>query len=157
METEERLDRSGENVDRDRQDPTAGTVSTRRPYPWWQWLVAGIGGLLLLVTVGDLLYAGLVAVGGPPAVELTVVRVEPTPEHRYLAVIQATNTGGNTVAGLKIEGDLRERDGTSIEHGEFTLDYLPAGSSRTGGLFFSRDPHSRDVELKLHPSGYHEP
>jgi uncharacterized protein (TIGR02588 family) len=137
-------------------DEHAGSRAGGRAQPWWEWLVAGAGGILLLGTIGDLVYQGTIPAAGPPAVSLSVVRIEPLPQHGFVAIVRATNRGGQTAAGLKIEGELR-RPGAPAETREFTLDYLPAGSSREGGLFFAQDPRSPDADLVLRPSGYNKP
>ena len=55
---------------------------------------------------------------------------------------------------MLVEGELAGPDGP-IETSEATMDYLPPGSEREGGLFFSRDP--RRYEVRLRAKGYVDP
>ena len=123
--------------------------------PLWHWVIAGIGGLLLLGTAGYLLYCDITQEPTPPAIILHVIDV-----HRqndgYLATIEAVNTGGRTAAQVVITGSLY-RDGTEIEEREYTYDYLPPRSPRDGGLFFEHASDAQGVHLEVRASGYTEP
>jgi uncharacterized protein (TIGR02588 family) len=123
--------------------------------PWWQWVIAGVGALLILGTAGYLVYRGMAAPETPPDVKLHVLRIEASGDG-YVAVVEARNHGAKTAAGLKIVGELL-RSGESIEQSEFVIDYLPPDSLREGGLFFSNDPRAEGMELRMEPAGYHEP
>ena len=67
---------------------------------------------------------------------------------------RAFNQGGSAAAELTIEGELISPDG-SAETSEAVLDYVPARSSREGGLWFSGDP--RAGQLTLRATGYADP
>ena len=51
------------------------------------------------------------------------------------------------VVSAKIQGRLSER-GEVVETSEATIDYLAPGSTRSGGLFFARDPERAIIELR---------
>jgi uncharacterized protein (TIGR02588 family) len=123
--------------------------------PWWQWLIAAAGALLILGTAGYLVYRGFAVPEAPPHVTLHVRRIDVSGDG-YVAVVEARNHGAKTAAGLKVQGALR-RAGESLEQSEFVLDYLPPDSVREGGLFFSNDPRGDGVDLTIAASGYHEP
>ena len=75
-------------------------------------------------------------------------------EDGYLVQFRAFNQGGAAAAELMIEGEATGPDG-STEASEAVLDYVPARSSREGGLWFSGDP--RAGQLTLRATGYAEP
>jgi uncharacterized protein (TIGR02588 family) len=72
----------------------------------------------------------------------------------HLVRFRVSNEANGTAAGLQVIGTLRQGDRT-IEEREATIDYLPAYSSREGGLFFSADPGQYDLVLSV--GGYMEP
>lgn len=72
----------------------------------------------------------------------------------YLVRIRADNVSGATAAAFQFEGLLR-RDGTIIERSTGTFDYVPRGSTETGGLWFTEDPSTMDLQVR--PMGYQEP
>lgn len=123
--------------------------------PWWHWLVAGVGAVLVLGTAGYLTFQSIHAPSDPPAITLSVSHMKAVP-NGYVVVVNAHNSGGETAAGLKVTGVLK-RNGQLLDQNEFTLDYLPASSSRHGGLFFTHDPQAAGVTLQLQPSGYSKP
>lgn len=119
----------------------------------WEWVAAAVGTLLVLGTVAFMLHEAFTGARTPPAVAVTVDSVFPQ-ESGFLVRIRAENTGGETAAGLLVEGELRSDTGT-VETSEATIDYLPAGGKRFGGLFFEEDPRSN--ALTVRPKGYDRP
>jgi uncharacterized protein (TIGR02588 family) len=124
-----------------------------RSIPLLEWLVGGLGALLLVGTIGFLVWHGLGRDDTPPDVRLTVDRIEQL-QNGYLVRFRAGNQGGSTAAQLVIEGELAGPEGP-IETSEATLDYLPPRSDREGGLFFAHDP--RGLDLRLRAEGYAKP
>ena len=119
----------------------------------WEWVAAAVGTLLVLGTIGFMLHAALTRSGSPPAVAVAVDSVV-VQESGYLVRIRAENSGGETVASLLVEGELRGDTGT-VEKSEATIDYVPAGGKRFAGLFFEEDP--RSYALTVRPKGYDRP
>jgi uncharacterized protein (TIGR02588 family) len=124
-----------------------------REIPPLEWLVAGLGALLVAGTIGYLTAQALWRDTTPPDVRL-VAEPARALEGGWLVRFRAFNQGGEPAAELLIEGELRGPDG-SVETSEATLDYLAPGSQREGGLLFSRDP--RRFELALRAKGYARP
>lgn len=118
-----------------------------------EWLVAGIGALLVVFAVGYMVQFALTRPDGPPAIELEVTGVSRAGAG-YLVTFKATNTGRSTGAGVLVTGELSS-GGERVEASEMTLDYLPQESERQGGLFFTEDPAAH--ELVLRAQGYAEP
>lgn len=118
-----------------------------------EWVVAALGLLTVLYVLGFLTYE---AVAGDTSVPNPLLRVVSVQEVQggYLAQVEVRNRGGDTAAGLIVEGTLRQGD-QDIEISETTLDYLPGQSVREAGLFFSQDP--RRYRLELRSLGFQEP
>jgi uncharacterized protein (TIGR02588 family) len=123
-----------------------------QPTPLAEWIAAGIGLAVVLATLATLLAAAVVDDDPPDlAVEATAI-AEASAGYRVELV--AENRGGAPAAEVVIEGTLRRGDQV-LETRELTLSYLPGHSSRSGGMFFVRDP--RGLKLELRPVGYESP
>jgi len=121
--------------------------------PIWEWIVAGVGLVLVAGVIGFLLYEAFSGDRLPPDVKLSVDSVVQT-RNGFLVRITAVNEGGMTAAGVIVEGELRS--GTELlERSRTTIDYLAPRSEKRAGLFFSRDP--RQFDLQVRPLGYEEP
>ena len=135
-----------------RERPDQGEAPGEAPPPWSEWLVAGIGLVLLLASVGYLLYDGNGA-SQPPAPVIRMLSVEPL-QGRFLVRVQAVNESRATAASLRVEGTLK-RGGEVVERSELEFDYLPGRSTREGGLFFTADP--RGLQMELAARSYRKP
>jgi uncharacterized protein (TIGR02588 family) len=120
---------------------------------WLAWITSGIGLLLFLGSVGVLGYEGLFRNGGNPVIVLSVEEVTHDGQ-RWHARLRAENTGGATAARMVVAGELASGPEV-VETAEVEFDYVPAGSTRRGGLYFHRDPGAH--ELRLRVLGYSEP
>jgi uncharacterized protein (TIGR02588 family) len=132
-------------------DPQAERA--QRHIPLLEWVVAGLGALLVAGTIGYLVLQALGRDQSPPDIEVTTLR-EVALEHGHLVEFRAVNRGGETAAQLMVQGELAGAHGP-VETAEATLDYLPPGSQREGGLLFSRDP--REFKLRLRATSYVRP
>jgi uncharacterized protein (TIGR02588 family) len=121
--------------------------------PVLEWLIGALGALLLVGTIGFLVWHALGRDEAPPDVRVVIEGVLEL-QNGYLVQFRALNEGGATAAQLVIEGELSGPDGP-VETSEATLDYLPPRSDRQGGLFFARDP--RGLDLQLRARGYAKP
>jgi uncharacterized protein (TIGR02588 family) len=121
--------------------------------PIWEWIVAGVGLLLVSGVIGFLLYEAFTGSRLPPDVKLSVDSVVEI-RNGFLVRITAVNEGGMTAEGVIVEAELRS--GTEpVERSRTTIDYLPPRSEKKAGLFFTRDP--RQLDLQVRPLGYEEP
>lgn len=125
-----------------------GTVTSR-----WEWVLAAVGLLLVLATVGYLVHDALFASSAPPAPVARVYRVQ-AQDGQYLVEIEVHNAGQATAASLSVVGRLRQGSGV-VEEARTEFDYLPAGSTRRAGLFFRHDPGR--YQLELGAESYQEP
>ena len=121
--------------------------------PLVEWIVGGIGVLIVVGIVGLLIYDAVSGDKSPPDVKLTVEGIVPQ-RNGYLVKLGAANQGGEAAArvGLKVE---LLKQGQIVETRETQVEYLPGRSARAAGAFFKHDP--RIGELRLHACGYEEP
>jgi uncharacterized protein (TIGR02588 family) len=145
-----------------RQEPAGGGATSsasadartrQRATPLLEWLVGGLGVVLVGGTIAFLIYHALAREETPPDIRLTAERVVDL-DHGYLVQFRAVNEGRSAAAEVLVEGELIGPDGAT-EVGEAVLDYLPPLSDRTGGLAFTTDP--RRGELRLRAKGYVKP
>lgn len=136
-----------------------GTQGTKRPAQTqsekesvWEWIVAALGAVLVVSTLGFLLYDSFLG-STPPDITVELTNVQQTGD-RFLVQFRATNRGGEGAAAVTIEGQLQDANG-NIETANATISFIAAGSSQAGGLYFSHDP--RTEQLALHALGYQEP
>ncbi len=117
-----------------------------------EWVVAGLSALVVLGAAGFLVREAF-GPSSPPRITIeadSVVRAG----QGYLVEFRVRNGGRTTAAGLVVEGKLDGGTGPA-ETGEVTIDYVPAGGTRSAGLFFTRDP--REGRLEIRPKGYDRP
>lgn len=122
--------------------------------PLAEWIVAGLGAVLVLATVGWLMVDLVRDTPAPPVIKLRVDSIART-QNSYVARISASNEGGETAAAARIEGALLDANADVIERSEVTLDYLPRQSQRELGLIFQHDP--AQYRLQLRATGYRAP
>jgi uncharacterized protein (TIGR02588 family) len=122
--------------------------------PTSEWIVAGIGALLVALMLAVMLREALRDDKQPPVISFTVDAIVAV-DAGYLAKITARNAGDETAAGLVIDGTLTGADGRIVESAEVVLDYLPGKSTHEIGLVFSRDP--RQYRVSIHARGYQDP
>jgi uncharacterized protein (TIGR02588 family) len=125
----------------------------RQAVPLIEWIVAGLGLLLVGGAIAFLVHQSVTRGRTPPDIRLAAERVLEL-DHGYVVQFRALNEGGSAAAEITIEGELVGPDGT-IEVSEAVLDYLPPRSDREGALLFTRDP--RQGELRLRAKGYAKP
>ena len=133
-----------------KEKPGSGAPSRIPPA---EWAIALVGAVL---TLGAIAYLTVMAFRGsnrPPDVVVEMIGVEQV-SAGWLVRIRATNRGDEAVADVAIEGVAR-RGGPGEERIELTLDYLPAQSSREGGMYFRVDPRREAVDVRA--TGYREP
>ncbi len=121
---------------------------------WLEWVVFGVGLVLVLSTLGYLVYDGVTATGTPPDIEVRVG--EPRPGGAgFLVPVTVVNRGGQTAEGVSVEVVLEGAGGSEPERGEFTVAFLPRGGTREGWVSFRSDP--RTGRLTARASGYEKP
>ena len=117
--------------------------------PALEWASAAVGLVLAATAIGLTTWDAVFGVTGPPAIEVRLTSVSPTP-HGYVVEVEAFNHGGATAAQVQIEGVLA--GATERETANLTIDYIPEQSGASGGLIFEQDP--RGQPLKLRAKGF---
>ena len=111
--------------------------------PLAEWIVAGIGLLLIAGSLVFLVYRSSTETS-PPAFEAELDRVTSLGKD-YLAEIQVHNRGGEAVAALTLSGQLR--GAAASDSRQVVIDYLPGHSSRSIGIMFADRPDPNNLEI----------
>ena len=111
-----------------------------------EWAVALLGAALTLGAIGYLTAAAFSGRDRPPDIVIDTLATDSV-SAGWLVRIRATNRGDRVATEVEVEGTSGE------ETSGVTFDYLPAGSSREGGLFFRTKPG----EVELRALGYRGP
>jgi uncharacterized protein (TIGR02588 family) len=125
-------------------DPGEGGRDDQAPSSW-EWVLAGVGLLLLVASVGYLLYYQWSSNDEPPDPAIEVIAIHQQ-QGRFLVRLRVHNRSHTTAADLRVSGELRQ-GGQVVERSETEFPYLAAESSHEGGLFFTRDPRALRLEL----------
>jgi uncharacterized protein (TIGR02588 family) len=121
--------------------------------PLWMWGIGLLGLLLVLGSIGFMLYEAIAGDSSPPDVTVKIESILPA-RNGFLVEFRVINEGGSAAAGLTVEGELR--NGVEIvETSNITIEYVPSRSEREGGLFFTLDPRGYDLQLRA--KGYGNP
>ncbi|MEJ7848001.1 MAG: hypothetical protein WKF92_07945 [Pyrinomonadaceae bacterium] len=121
--------------------------------PFWEWLIAIAGLILIIGSVGTVLYRAVTGDSTPPDLTFHVNSIEQT-SGGYVVKFSVTNSGNETAAGLMIEGTLKNGEETA-ETSTAALTYAPANSVRQGGLLFTKNPNN--FKLQIRALGYEQP
>ena len=121
--------------------------------PFWEWMVAGLGLVLVLSCLGYLLLQAMAGPPTPPDPRIEVVAVRAQGD-RFLVELRVSNRGRATAEALKVAGELRQGDAV-LEEADTEFQFLPGESARAGGLFFERDP--RQFALRLRAVSFQAP
>lgn len=108
--------------------------------PLLEWLVAAMGGLLVIVSFGFLGYRAM-SEQEPPLFVVTVESIELMGTQRAVTVSVA-NRGGRPVAELSVHAD-----GMNGRSKDAIVDYVPAGSSRRVTFLFDDSLPPSDYEF----------
>lgn len=121
--------------------------------PVWEWVIAAVGFILVVASLGTSVYRAIVEESTPPILEISVGSITPT-TGGYLVTFVVKNSGKQTAANLTVEGELKS-GADSAETSSTSLTYAPADSRREGGLFFAKNPNEYKIELRA--KGYEKP
>jgi uncharacterized protein (TIGR02588 family) len=122
----------------------------------WEWAAAGIGAAILATIVGYLVYEAIARPpGGQPDIVVSGEPAIPLPSGTFLVPIVVENRGHATGAGVTVSGALLDASGAVTEESAVTFDFVATHSAETGGLYFTADPGSRRLVLRV--EGYADP
>jgi len=118
--------------------------------PVWEWIIAAVGLILVVVAIGTTVYRAMTEESTPPKLEVVIDSISPNGDG-YLVRFTVKNTGNQTAAAVAVEGKLKDES----ETGTATLTYVPSNSERRGGIFFTKNPQQFDLQIRV--TGYEEP
>jgi uncharacterized protein (TIGR02588 family) len=138
----------------DQREPDTGNPKDgESDTPPLEWAIACVGLMLVVTSVGFLLYKAIWKEASPPQITVRVISIVPV-QNGYLVQFETMNSGGSTAEGVVIGGELR-RGAERVESSQTTVDYLPSNSKKAGGLFFTQDPRQFDFHARA--LGYEDP
>ena len=137
----------------EKSEDVKGNEDERKPTPFWEWIIAALGLVLVLGAIGTTFYRATTEDKTPPQLEVKIDLIEQSGAG-HLVKFTVVNTGNQTAAAVAVEGELKAGAETAETSGS-TLAYSPANSRRRGGLFFTKNP--RQFELQIRVTGYEEP
>lgn len=121
---------------------------------WLEWIVFAASLVLVMSTLGYLVYDGATLRDAPPRIEFHLGSPQRQLNH-FIVNVSVTNRGDQTAEGVHIEVVL-ESGGKEQESAEFEIAFLPRHSTREGWVTFQTDP--RTVEkMNARVLGYEKP
>lgn len=135
------------------QAKRSSTRKNEADTPFIEWLIGGIGLMLLLACLAFLVYEGVTNGEKPGPITASVVDVIDTGE-RHVVMFKIENGGSQTLSNLHVAARLLDGE-REVESARTTIDYLPGGSSQQGGFYFEHDPRTLRVEIRA--EGYQKP
>jgi uncharacterized protein (TIGR02588 family) len=117
-----------------------------------EWAVFAVSAVVIAALLATLAYHETTRPDSPPDLRVEAVGDRAT-AGGHAVTLQVRNLGGTTAATVTIEAVLAGR-GTN-ERGQVVLPFVPAGSTRTGEVLFSRKPEPGELTVRV--SGYERP
>ncbi len=115
--------------------------------PLSEWIAAAVGLVILLSSIGGLVWTALADGHQRVAPVARVASVERRGE-RFHVLLQVHNQGGAAAAALRVVAQLREGERV-VEEAETEFEHLAGHSSREAGLFFRNDPARMDLSVSV--------
>ena len=121
---------------------------------WLEWIIFAVGLVLVIGTLGYLLYDATTISQAPPNIEVQLGETQPQGQS-FLVPVIATNKGQQTAETVQIEVVL-EKDGKEAESAELEIQFLPRGAKRSGWVTFETDPSTVE-KIKTRAVGFEKP
>jgi uncharacterized protein (TIGR02588 family) len=121
--------------------------------PFLEWLLGGVGVVLLLSCITFLIYEGITSDEQPGAITASVKEILSAGD-AYVVTFELHNAGSQTLSNVHLTARLTDGE-REIERVQTVIDYLPGRSQQEGGFYFKHDPKNLDVEIT--PEGYQKP
>jgi uncharacterized protein (TIGR02588 family) len=122
--------------------------------PFLEWLLGGIGVVLVAACVGFLIYEGVKNGEEQPGAISASVKDIAGVDGAYIVTFELHNAGTQTLSNFHVTARLIEGD-REVEQVQAVLDYLPGRSHQEGGFYFKNDPHQ--FRLEITPEGFQKP
>ena len=121
---------------------------------WLEWLVFAASLILVLSTLGYLVYDTATFGEAPPNIEFQLGQPQQR-SNRFVVPVSVTNRGDETAQGVHIEVTL-ESGGQEQENADFEIAFLPRHSTRKGWVTFKTDPRSAE-QMEARVLGFEKP
>ena len=121
---------------------------------WLEWLVFTASLILVLSTLGYLVYDSATFGEAPPSIEFQLGQPQQR-SNRFVVPVSVTNRGDETAQGVHIEVTL-ESGGKEQENADFEIAFLPRHSTRKGWVTFKADPRSVE-QMQARVLGFEKP
>jgi uncharacterized protein (TIGR02588 family) len=121
--------------------------------PALEWMIAALGLILVVGTIGFLIYQAFKDKSAPPDLSVQIDSIIKM-ESGYLVNFSVYNKGDDNAADVVVEGKIKQ-NGEDLETSSVTIDYAPSDSKREGGLFFTKNPGEGNFEIRA--LGYTKP
>ena len=125
----------------------------KRQTPFIEWLLGGIGVVLLVCCIVFLVYEGVTSTEQPGAITASVKEIVPAGD-AYVVTFELHNAGSQTLSNVHLTARLLDEE-RELERAETVIDYLPGRSQQEGGFYFKHDP--RGLRVEISPEGYQKP
>ena len=107
---------------------------------WLEWLVFAVSFVLVLCTLGYLVYDGATSAKTRANIELELGKQQ-SQANRFIIPVLVTNSGDTTAETVQIEVTL-ENSGKEQESAQLEIGFLPRHSKREGWVTFQTDPRT---------------
>lgn len=121
---------------------------------WLEWLIFAVSLVLVVSTLGYLIYDATLSSETPPNIEVQLGETQPQGQ-TFLVPVIAINKGEQTAETVQIEVVL-EKNGKEEESAELSIQFLPRGAKRSGWVTFETDPRTVD-NIKSRAVGFEKP
>ncbi len=121
---------------------------------WLEWLVFALSLVLVLCTLGYLVYNGATSAKTPANIELELGKPQPQAD-RFIIPVSVTNNSDTTAETVQIEVTL-ENAGKEQESAQLEIGFLPRHSKREGWVTFKTDPRTVE-EMTARVLGFEQP
>jgi uncharacterized protein (TIGR02588 family) len=135
------------------QAKRSSSHETNAGTPLIEWVLGGIGVVLLVACIAFLIYEGVTDGEHPGAITASVVDVRPAGD-QHVVTFRIHNSGSQTLSNLRVSGHLLDGE-REVERAIAVLDYVPGRSTGEGGFYFRRDP--REWRIEIQPEGFETP
>ena len=121
---------------------------------WLEWLIFAVSFLLVVGTLGYLIYDATLSSEIPPNIEIQLGETQ-AQGRNFLVPVVAINRGEQTAETVQIEVIL-EKNGKEEESADLEIQFLPRGAKRSGWVTFETDPRTVD-NIKSRAVGFEKP
>ena len=121
---------------------------------WLEWVTFAVGFVLVVSTLGYLIYDAATVSEAPPQIEFKLGTPQ-SQSQQFIVPVSVKNTGDQTAENVQIEVVL-ESGGEEQERGEFQIAFLPRRATREGWVTFQTDPRTAS-RIKARALGFEKP